>query len=160
MIRLRTRRRARLLVQRGLRVARRHYLSVVSAGVVGAALAVVLTSSSFQLPADAPSEAAVLLADTPRPAATIAPLQPTPVPGPRSVVYYFVDSQETLNGLYAALHRDLVDEALIDYKPLHDVTRIFVLIEDHRDEAEALELIRQQTQLPLDDTIVRLVDMR
>jgi hypothetical protein len=103
----------------------------------------------------------VALALQTAPATATATPQATPAPGPPSVVYYFIDSQEKLNNLHGALHRDLVDEALIDYQPLHGVTRIFVLIEDHRDEAEALELIRQQAALPPNDgTTIRLVDLR
>jgi hypothetical protein len=156
----RLRRQVRRSALRTLRVLRRHHLSLISALVLAVAAVFALTSTSIETRADPPSEAVALALQTAPATATATP-QATPAPGPPSVVYYFIDSQEKLNNLHGALHRDLVDEALIDYQPLHGVTRIFVLIEDHRDEAEALELIRQQAALPPNDgTTIRLVDLR
>ena len=132
---------------------------MVSAGVLGAVLTVALTSSSFELEGGSPPVAAAVPETNfqPSPTTTATVPQVSPTPEPRSVVYYFVDSQEKIDELQHALHRDLVDEALVNYKPLHNVTRIFILIQDHRDEGDALELLRQR---PNDGTIVRAVDLR
>jgi hypothetical protein len=162
MIGRRTRRRARALCLRSLRIVRHHYFSLLSAGVLGVTLVAALTSGSFELQDDASSAAAE---PTPslQPTANLGPVPSgaTPVTAAHTVVYYFVDSQEQLNSLYGALHRDLVDEALVDYKPLHEVTRVFMLVEDHPDEEEALELIREQSRHPPNNgTVIQFVDLR
>jgi hypothetical protein len=160
MTSLRTRRRARVLCLRGLRVLRKHYFSLISLAILGATLTIALTSSSFELQGNAPSEAAALPSSPPQP--TTGRTQPlsTSDPEPRSVVYYFVSSQKQINDMHQALHRDLVDDALVGYRALHNVTRVFILVEDYRDEADALELIRQQATSPRDGYVVQMVDLR
>ena len=162
MTSLRTRRRARALGLRCLRVARKHHFSLVSLAILGATLTITLTSSSFEIQGNAPSAAAALSATASLPVASPAPAQPASTSDvePRSVVYYFVSSQQQIDDMHQALHRDLVDEALVDYKPLHNVTRVFILVGDHRDEGDALELLRQQALIPADGYVVRVVDLR
>jgi hypothetical protein len=159
----RLRRQVRRAALRTLRVLRRHHLSLISAAVLAVAAVFALSGTSFETRAAAPSEAVVLPLQTAPATATArsVPPQATPAPDPPSFIYYFIDSQEKLSEIHGALHRDLVDEALISYKPLHNVTRIFILIEDSRDEAEALELLRQHANAPPNDgSTVRVVDLR
>jgi hypothetical protein len=161
MTSLRIRRRARALCLRGLRVVRRHHFSLLSLAILGATLTIALTSSSFEIQGNAPSEAAAL-PPAPQSTTTAGFTQPvsTADPETRSVVYYFVSSQDQINDMHQALHRDLVDDALVGYKALHNVTRVFILVEDYRDEGDALELIRQQALMPMDGFTVQMVDLR
>lgn len=143
-----------------LRIARRHYLSVVSLAVLTIALALAMTSGGFDGARPSPGTSAA--APAPRPRAVVVPAT-APAnhpPDEKSVVYYFIDSPEVRQAMEMAIHRDITDESLRDYAPLHSVSRVFIMIEDARDEAEALEFLRQLAIAPPDGANVRVVDLR
>ena len=144
-----------------LRIARRHYMSLVSLGILGLALALAMTHSPFDVGAPAASAPVEDTAPITPATLTTAAVQAPPADLPRSVVYYFIDSEAARRDLEMALHRDLADETLRNYAPLHSVSHVFVMVEDARDEAEALEFLRQLAiSPPRDGTTVRVVDLR
>ena len=146
----------------GLRVGRRHSFSLLSAGVLAAVFALAMTSASFETGETSESAARADAASAPRSTATsgIIPLA-APATASRAVVYYFVGSAKQRNEIAMAIHADANHLASRGQMPSIVTSNIFIVVQDYRDEAEALEFLRQLAAVPpADGTTIRVVDLR
>lgn len=142
--RCRLKRHARRIGLRGLRVVRRHYFSLASAAILGAALALTLSHSGIE-PTRAAAPSTESTAGTPtRPAtpagqATAAAPSPTPVPPSRLLVYYVVASEEEKDILELAIRSHALDQAHRGTLNLEPPTfRYFLIVRDPHEEAQAI----------------------
>jgi hypothetical protein len=145
-----------------LHAAQHHYFSLLSAGILATVLALAMTSASFEVEGGDQGEPPAAQA-TGRPSATPGVIRAaaTPVPGPRDVVYYFVGSQTQRDEMAMALHADIAGSGMRGSSALSATARVFIVVEDYRDEAEALEFLRQLVGIPpANGTTIRVVDLR
>jgi hypothetical protein len=137
--RRRLKRRRRRTALLALHAVQHHYFSLLSAGILATVLAVALTSASFEVEGGGQTELPAARAAL-QPSATPGVIRAaaTPVPGPRDVVYYCDASQTQRDELAIALQADLADSAMRGSPVLSATARVFIVVEDYRDEAEAL----------------------
>jgi hypothetical protein len=118
------RRRLRLLVRRMLRVARRHYVSAISAAILAAVAGLALTSASFELADVAPETAAdqdagatALFLDQASPASSPTGAASAPPRRPLALVYLVMDEERGESVVQT--HRSLVWDThlLEEYRP-------------------------------------------
>jgi hypothetical protein len=154
-------RRARLRLLRGVR---RHYLSAVSALVLVGVFGVAATSASFEVSDGTSRRNDAGAAFTPWATATpdIMPLAAaTPLPEPRLVVYYVIGSETQQTEIEMAVHADTVVNGWRGPAPSRDVSRVYIVVRDFRDEAEALEVLRSfATMPPVGGPSISVVDLR
>lgn len=163
MRRLRTRRLARLAAIRCLRTVRRHHFSMLSVGVLGATLAVALTSSSFELASERRTEGVVSEAVE---ASSSAPAQSGFVATstearPRVVVYYVIDSEEQRRAIQAAVQADVNHFTQQNPASLPQIYRDFIWARDAGEESQARDFIYDLSILAeTQDYQFKVVDLR
>jgi hypothetical protein len=141
----RRRRRLRVLLLRGLRLTRRHYLSLVSAVIVAVVFGVALTNASFELDAGVAAQPEAVAPSAPLPAATASPVPtpaPTEEPAPK-VVYYIVESVEQAWALAGARRADAVYFAAQGLPPFPPTSAYYVMYESREEELEGQRLLHE-----------------
>ena len=159
--RLKLKRRLRRTALLGLHAVQHHYFSLLSAGVLAMLLALALTSASFEVNGGRRSQSEAQAAFIPVATATALIVAPTPSPQRREVVYYFIGSPAQRNEITMALQADIAGLTLQGITHVTATTSVFIVVEDYRDEAEALEFLRQLAAVPPSSgTTIRVVDLR
>jgi hypothetical protein len=162
MTRSRARRRVLAMSLRALRLARQHYFSMLSAGVLGAALVVALTSSSLEVSGGATARPAVA-PFTPWPTATpgVMPAKVPAAPELHLLVYYLVDSQAARDQLLMAHQSDVTywgqREMLSTAGEMHEV----LVVKNPEEEAAAMVFMDDLWKLAqVEDFALHFVDLR
>ena len=159
MSHLNTRRRARALGLRCLRVVRRHYFSVLSGGVLGAALILAVTSSSFSV-----KQPAIAQSGQPEPGLIQSTVAAGAIPptgsavSPRVLIYYLISAGEQRQEMEAAIWNHA---AAVSIQPRVQTLRDFVLIPSEEAEREIFQHLRQAIAIgEYDGYRVQVVDLR
>jgi hypothetical protein len=161
---LRHRRRLRILGLRALRIARRHYVSLVSAAVLAVAATVALTSASFELPsteggaAPPPAQEQALqlpaAAPTATPTATAASTRL-----PRQVLVYLVSDRAEGDRLILTHNRLVWDNVIVE--PFQDVIVRYLIAGTPETEATAIGSLNYFIEIAqLHDDDLRIIDLR
>ncbi len=153
-------RQLRRLRHHGLRTVLQHYLSMISACVLGGALTLALTSDPFEQPGRSLVQASSDV--TPPPTATPWVLA-TPAPQPTAkplIVYYIVDSDKTAQTLKTAVQSEAARQPVNGISD-NRTSRTFIVVQSREDAAEALQVINQMAVLaPAKGYRFAVVDVR
>jgi hypothetical protein len=143
-------------------VVRRHYVSFVSAAVLGVAAGFALTSASFELPASKGDPVPVVVgqaAGFPTAVATPAPAAALVVRPPRQVIVYLVSERAEGDRLVLTHNRLVWDNVIVE--PYQDVIVRYLIAGTPESEAQAIGSLNyfiEIASLHRDD--LRIIDLR
>ena len=135
---------------------------MLSAGVLGGALAVALTSASFDMPDRTSAQAGGPAVQHPLTAA-LAPASThrAETMSPRVFVFYVVDSPTRQNEIEMALQSDTSFHGQNNFQPRILTFHDFLLVQTPEEEAETMEFLRDMVDVgPMEGFHVRVVDLR
>ncbi len=149
----RRRRFARVVFLRGLRVARRHHFSLLSAAVLSIALVITLGGTGFGFGASETTRPITAAADTP----LLLPQSPVASP---NLVYYIVDNVDEIRVLKTAIRNDSIYLIEAGLPPLPPVSVYFMLLDTPQREADGARFLTQIAELaPIEGFSLRVVDL-